>query len=257
MGVGDSPDAHEIPDDILRNESAAMAFTPEDVRRNSPKTLSLVELKSQRDLRHLPQDLRPFDSVSATMPRLGDCITPREFDMTNDSKHFPPLEKWEAGVQAGYVRPMDRAGRQCRSPLSGSDDSSIRSSFQIRTSGAGRAMYVWNHRSKPNMFRQVSYRSNDMPLAEFTIRLRRSHLEILPEAHRHRIDDLFGHHRFPCDTRYASSAGDVNYGEDLVLLLSGILNFVFDFVLRSQCGCDKIFRFKRLTMPAAEDCACW
>src|SRR5262252_2494265 len=28
MGVGDSPEAHEIPDDLLRNDSAAMPFTP-------------------------------------------------------------------------------------------------------------------------------------------------------------------------------------------------------------------------------------
>src|SRR5208283_4120860 len=40
MGVGDSPEAHEIPDDLLRNDSAAMVFTPDDVRKNSPKSLS-------------------------------------------------------------------------------------------------------------------------------------------------------------------------------------------------------------------------
>ena len=50
MGVGDSPEAHEIPDDLLRNDSAAMVFTPDDVRKNSPKSLSLVELRSPRDL---------------------------------------------------------------------------------------------------------------------------------------------------------------------------------------------------------------
>ena len=50
MGVGDSPEAYELPDDILRNDLAAMVFTPDDIRTNSPKTLSLVELKSDRDL---------------------------------------------------------------------------------------------------------------------------------------------------------------------------------------------------------------
>jgi hypothetical protein len=45
MGVGDSPEAREIPDDILGNRDAAMVFTPDDVRANSPMTLSLVELK--------------------------------------------------------------------------------------------------------------------------------------------------------------------------------------------------------------------
>ena len=95
MGVGDSPEAHEIPDDLLRNDSAAMVFTPEDVRLNSPKTLSFVELRSERDL-------AIFRKIYAHSIRIGDnapgweITYAREFDMTNDSKHFPPLEKWEA-----------------------------------------------------------------------------------------------------------------------------------------------------------------
>ena len=95
MGVGDSPEAYEIPDDILRNDSAAMVFTPDDIRTNSPKTLSLVELKSDRDL-------EIFRKIYAHSIRIGDnapgweITYAREFDMTNDSKHFPPLEKWEA-----------------------------------------------------------------------------------------------------------------------------------------------------------------
>ncbi|HEY7425418.1 MAG TPA: hypothetical protein VH682_14400, partial [Gemmataceae bacterium] len=95
MGVGDSPEATEIPDDILGNDDAAMIFTPDDVRANSPKTLSLVELKSQRDL-----DI--FRKIYAHSIRIGDNAPgweisyATEFHMTNDSKHFPPLEKWEA-----------------------------------------------------------------------------------------------------------------------------------------------------------------
>jgi hypothetical protein len=95
MGVGDSPHAQEIPDDILRHDTAAMCFTPEDVKLNSPKTLSLVELKSERDL-------AIFRKIYANSIRIGDnapgweITYAREFDMTNDSKHFPPLEKWEA-----------------------------------------------------------------------------------------------------------------------------------------------------------------
>ena len=59
MGVGDSPEAHEIPDDILRNSAASMVFTPDDVRLNSPRTLSLVELRSERDLSILGVTDRP------------------------------------------------------------------------------------------------------------------------------------------------------------------------------------------------------
>ena len=95
MGVGDSPEAHEIPDDLLRNDSAAMLFTPDDVRKNSPKSLRLVELRS-------PRDLAIFRRVYDHSIRIGDnapgweITYACEFHMTNDSKLFPPLEQWEA-----------------------------------------------------------------------------------------------------------------------------------------------------------------
>ena len=95
MGVGNSPYAHELPDDLLNRDYAAMSFTPDDVKRNSPKAMSLVELASERDL-------TIFRTIYDHSIRIGDN-TPgweityaTEFHMTNDSKHFPPLEKWEA-----------------------------------------------------------------------------------------------------------------------------------------------------------------
>jgi hypothetical protein len=94
MGVGDSPHAQEIPDDILGSDAAAMLLTPDDVRANSPKTLSLVELRT-------PRDAEIFAKIYAHSFRIGDnepgweVTYTREFDMTNDSKHFPPLERWE------------------------------------------------------------------------------------------------------------------------------------------------------------------
>ena len=95
MGVGDSPEAHEIPDDLLLRDELAMRFTPEDVEGNSPKSLSLVELRT-------PRDLDIFRTIYANSIRIGDkapgweITYACEFHMTNDSKHFPPLEKWEA-----------------------------------------------------------------------------------------------------------------------------------------------------------------
>ena len=82
-----------------------MLFTPEDVRRNSPKTLSLVELKSNRDLaifrKIYDHSIRIADNASG-----WEITYAREFDMTNDSRLFPPLEKWEA---KGYA--LDAFGR--------------------------------------------------------------------------------------------------------------------------------------------------
>jgi hypothetical protein len=95
MGVGDSPQAHEIPDDILRSGAASMVFTPDDVRLNSPKTLTLVELRTQRDL-------AIFRKIYSNSIRIGDNAVgweityAQEINMTSDSTHFPPLEKWEA-----------------------------------------------------------------------------------------------------------------------------------------------------------------
>ena len=118
MGVGDSPEAHEIPDDLLRNDSAAMVFTPEDVRLNSPKTLSLVELRSQRDL-----DI--FRKIYAHSIRIGDNAPGWEIYYATEIPHdqrletLPPLEKMGSkGIQAGVFRPVDRAGGRmwlCRS----------------------------------------------------------------------------------------------------------------------------------------------
>lgn len=73
----------------------ALHISPEDVRLNSPKTLSLVELRSKRDL-----DI--FRKIYAHSIRIGDnapgweITYATEFHMTNDSKLFPPLEQWEA-----------------------------------------------------------------------------------------------------------------------------------------------------------------
>lgn len=95
MGVGDSPEAHEIPDDILRNGHASMVFTPEDVRLQSPKTLSFVELTNKRDL-----DV--FQRIYSHSMRIGDNAGgwafsfSQEINTTSDSKHFPPRERWES-----------------------------------------------------------------------------------------------------------------------------------------------------------------
>ena len=46
MGVGDSPEAHEIPDDLLRLDAVAMPISPEDIAAYSPKALCVVELRA-------------------------------------------------------------------------------------------------------------------------------------------------------------------------------------------------------------------
>jgi hypothetical protein len=95
MGVGDSPEAHEIPDDMLRRDSAAMEVTPEDVKSYSPNNLTFVELKTERDLAN-------FRTIYAASVRIGDKSTDweinfgREYNLTDDSKLFPPRMTWES-----------------------------------------------------------------------------------------------------------------------------------------------------------------
>lgn len=94
MGVGDSPNAHEIPADILRNDHRAMEFTTDELRTISPKTLSVVELGNRRDL-----DI--FRTIYLNSFRIGKGMDgwkidyAQEVNMTSDSKQFPPLDKWE------------------------------------------------------------------------------------------------------------------------------------------------------------------
>ena len=103
-----------------------MVFTPDDVRKNSPKSLSLVELRS-------PRDLAIFRKIYDHSIRIGDnapgweITYATEFHMTNDSKLFPPLgEVGGEGIQAGCVRAVDRAGGGGGTAVvSGIDDSSI------------------------------------------------------------------------------------------------------------------------------------
>jgi hypothetical protein len=102
MGVGDSPDAHQIPDDLLRNDSAAMVITPDDVRLNNPQTLNLVEMRSQRDL-----DI--FRKIYTYSIRIGnkthdwEITFGREYHLTDDSKLFPPIARWESREFHPYV----------------------------------------------------------------------------------------------------------------------------------------------------------
>ena len=63
-----------------------MVFTPEEVRLDSPKSLALVELR-QSGLGIFRKIYRPCYSNWRQCPG-WEISYAREFDMTNDSKHF-------------------------------------------------------------------------------------------------------------------------------------------------------------------------
>jgi hypothetical protein len=94
LGPGDSPEVSELEEDILR-DSAYLPVTREQIRRFSPNSGAILEARTQRDLEVL-------EKVYTNGVLLGDNSDngwkiryAREFDMTNDSKHFPRRQEWE------------------------------------------------------------------------------------------------------------------------------------------------------------------
>ncbi len=77
-------------------EAVSTPYTLQQIRRLSPNTRALLEIQSQRDLEVL-------EKIYTNSVPLGDSTHGRwnvrygnEFDMTNDSRLFPPRPEWEA-----------------------------------------------------------------------------------------------------------------------------------------------------------------
>ena len=84
------------PDDWERAEELATPYTRAQVQRFSPKSRALLEIRSQRDLEIL-------EKIYANSVLLGDDgpdgwrvrYAQGDFNMTSDSKLFPPRPQWE------------------------------------------------------------------------------------------------------------------------------------------------------------------
>lgn len=83
-------------EDWERAEALATPYTRAQVDRFSPRSKAILEIQS-------PRDLEILEKIYANSVLLGDdgpdgwgIKYAREFDMTNDSKLFPPRPKWEA-----------------------------------------------------------------------------------------------------------------------------------------------------------------
>ena len=86
-------------EDWEHGEALVTDYTREHVERFSPRSKAILEIQSTRDLEIL-------EKIYANSVLLGDdgpdgwgITYAREFDMTNDSKLFPPRPKWE---EQGY-----------------------------------------------------------------------------------------------------------------------------------------------------------
>jgi hypothetical protein len=90
---------HRNVDDWAQAEQHVLAYPRDRVREFSPYSKAILEIRSE-------QDLRVLQKIYANGVLLGDQSErgwgvkyAREFDMTNDSKLFPPRPKWE---ERGY-----------------------------------------------------------------------------------------------------------------------------------------------------------
>lgn len=83
-------------DDWEHAEEFTTPYSREQVQRFSPNSLAILEIQSARDLEILEKIYSNSVLLGDDSPDGWGIEYTREFDMTNDSKLFPPRPKWEA-----------------------------------------------------------------------------------------------------------------------------------------------------------------
>ena len=86
-------------EDWERAEDLATPYTRAQIDQFSPRSKAILEIQSRRDLEVLEKIYANSVLLSDDGPRGWGIQYAREFDMTNDSKLFPPRTKWE---EQGY-----------------------------------------------------------------------------------------------------------------------------------------------------------
>ena len=87
---------HRNVDDWAFAERHVLAYPRERVLEFSPYSKAILEIRSDKDLRVLQKIYANGVLLGDQSERGWGVKYAREFDMTNDSKLFPPLAKWEA-----------------------------------------------------------------------------------------------------------------------------------------------------------------
>ncbi len=82
--------------DWERAEQFAVPYSREQVLQFSPKSRAILEIESRRDLEILEKIYKNSVLLGDDGPDGWGIRYAREFDMTNDSKLFPPRPQWEA-----------------------------------------------------------------------------------------------------------------------------------------------------------------
>ena len=87
---------HRNVDDWAFAERHVLAYPRERVLEFSPYSKAILEIRSDKDLRVLQKIYANGVLLGDQSERGWGVKYAREFDMTNDSKLFPPLAKWES-----------------------------------------------------------------------------------------------------------------------------------------------------------------
>ena len=83
-------------DDWERADEFVTPYTRAQVERFSPRSRAILEIQSQRDLEILEKIYAKAVLLGDDSPDGWGIRYAREFDMTNDSRLFPPRPRWEA-----------------------------------------------------------------------------------------------------------------------------------------------------------------
>ena len=83
-------------DDWENAETISTSYTLDQIRRLSPKTRAFLEIQSRRDLELLEKIYTNSVLLGHEGPGTWNIRYGNEFDMTNDSRLFPPRPDWEA-----------------------------------------------------------------------------------------------------------------------------------------------------------------
>ncbi len=96
LGPGDSPEAQELMTDAL-DDARFLSVPAAQIKRFSPNTGALLEVRTDRDLKILEKMYANGVLLGDDSPQgWGIQYRQGDFNMTSDSKLFPPRPKWEA-----------------------------------------------------------------------------------------------------------------------------------------------------------------
>ncbi|MBD2110358.1 MULTISPECIES: Eco57I restriction-modification methylase domain-containing protein [Cyanophyceae] len=96
LGPGDSPEAQELMTDAL-DDARFLSVPAAQIKRFSPNTGALLEIRTDRDLKILEEMYANGVLLGDDSPQgWGIQYRQGDFNMTSDSKLFPPRPKWEA-----------------------------------------------------------------------------------------------------------------------------------------------------------------